>query len=142
MGLDGIFSGTQVSVSGLRAERLRMEVVAQNIANAEVTRAGPSGEPYRRQVVLFAQALGQARGKLPDGVRVQGVVQEKTPFQLVYRPGHPDADEKGYLALPNVNLPFEMVDLATSARAYEANLAAIRAWKEISEHALSIGGRS
>lgn len=142
MGLDGIFQGTQVSVSGLRAERLRMEVVAQNIANAEVTRAGPNGEPYRRRVVLFSQALGRARSASPEGVHVDGVVEDPTPFQLVYRPGHPDADEKGYLAVPNVNLSVEMVDLATSARAYEANLAAIRSFREISEHALGIGGRS
>lgn len=140
MGLDGIFEGLGPSATGLAAERLRLEVVATNIANAEVTRSGPSGEPYRRREVIFAPMLeGMLDKKAAGAARLPQIVEDKSPFPVVYRPGHPDADERGYVALPNVNLAFEMVDLATAARTYDANLSAIRAFREMAEHALSIG---
>ncbi|RMG09139.1 MAG: flagellar basal body rod protein FlgC [Planctomycetota bacterium] len=138
MNVDSIFRGMHPSASALRAERTRMEVVAGNIANAETTR-GPDGKPYRRRVVQFAPVLDRERGLA--GVEVQEVREDPSELPRVYRPGHPDADPEGFVLLPNVNLPMEMVDLATAARVYEANLAALRAFKEISEQALGLGGR-
>jgi flagellar basal-body rod protein FlgC len=141
MGLDQVFGGMDASVSGLRAERTRMEVVAGNIANADATKAGPSGEPYRRRTVEFAPALEKAIGPhaASPGVRVLGVADDPSPFPTVYRPGDPDANADGYVSLPNVNLAFEMVDLSTATRSYEANLSAIRAFRDMAEQALSIG---
>lgn len=141
MEIGGVFRGADVSASGLRAQRVRMEVAAANIANAETTRT-PDGEPWRRQIVVLEAAAPGAAGEGGPAapVEVAGVLSDPSPFPLVHRPGHPDADAEGYVAMPNVNLAMEMVDLATAARAYEANLAALRTWKGMGEQALSIGG--
>lgn len=141
MGIDKVFGGMQPSISGLKAERLRMEVVAANIANADSTKAGASGEPYRRQIVQFAPTLDHALSRMgpQPGVKVVGVADDPSPFPTVYRPGHPDADANGMVTLPNVNLAFEMVDLASSTRAYEANLSALRAFRDMADRALQIG---
>ncbi|MCA8922125.1 MAG: flagellar basal body rod protein FlgC [Planctomycetes bacterium] len=145
MAAESIFPGMGVSASGLRAERYRLEVIAQNIANAHTTK-GPGGQPYRRQVVQFEAALegalAERDGAPPRGVTVSGVVDDPTPFNEVFQPGHPDANEAGYVLMPNVNLPFEMVDMATSTRSYEANLAALKAFRRMGESALGIGGPS
>lgn len=138
MGIDRLFNSLDVSASGLKAERRRMDVVAQNIANAHVTR-GDDGAPYRRREVLFESML--ARGdKQMQGVKVSGVVKDLSPYIEIVDPGHPDADpDTGVVLMPNVKVPFEMVDMITAARAYEANLNLIKTFKDMVERALSIG---
>ncbi len=138
-GSGGRLGGVDVSASGLRVQRLRMEVAAANIANAETTRVGETGEPWRRRLVLLEAPGAGAVDAAPATVEVAGVVEDPTPFPIVQRPGHPDADAQGNVRMPNVNLAMEMVDLATAARAYEANLNAVKTWKEMGEQALSIG---
>jgi len=136
-----IFKIAEISSSGMQAERMRMEVVANNIANANTTR-GPDGEPYRRKQVLFATALDQAGTALGSdalgGVQVVGIVEDQSDFQLVYDPGHPDADEQGYVKMPNVSVPVEMVDLVTAVRAYEANLKVMRMFRQMAERTLQL----
>lgn len=132
-----------ISSSALQAQRLRMDVIAANLANAQSTRT-PEGGPYkRRDVVLeataggsFEDVLGAAPG---SAVRVARVVEDEAPPRVVFDPGHPDADAKGYVAYPNVNPITEMVDLMAATRAYEANVAAVNATKRVLEAALSIG---
>ena len=129
----GLFDGLEISASGLTAERLRMDVTAENLANAQTTR-GADGEPYRRKEVVlqergggFGAALSQAIG----GVEVGGVVEDQTPLKRIYDPGHPDADAQGYVAMPNVDTVTEMVDLIGASRAYEANVTAMQAAKQM-----------
>jgi len=143
MQLGRILSATDISASGLAAERQRMEVVANNIANAYTTRT-PGGGPYRRQQVVFATALQSAlsgsasgAGSL-GGVRVVGIQPDLSEFHIVRNPGHPDADGDGNVTMPNVKLPNEMVDLMTASRAYEANLKALRTYRKMAEQALSL----
>jgi flagellar basal-body rod protein FlgC len=137
-----MFPSISISGSGLAAERQRMELVANNIANANSTR-GPNGEPYRRQHLVFASAVADGPGgaNQPDhlqGVKILGVQGDDTEFPLVYNPGHPDADENGMVRMPNVQLPNEMVDLITASRSYEANLRALALFKEMIEQTLSL----
>jgi len=120
-----------LSATALSAQRQRMDVIAQNIANAETTRT-PEGGPYRRQQVVFT--LDDA-----GGVEVTEVVEDPRPPRLVYQPGHPDADAAGYVALPNVNLVEEMVDMISAMRSYEANVTAISAAKTMDQRALDLG---
>jgi len=133
------FSAADISASGLSAERQRMEVVANNIANAYSTRT-PTGGPYRRQHVVFATAYDEAAGAARGlgGVRVLGIEPDRSELPRVYQPGHPDADEDGFVTMPNVKLPNEMVDLITASRAYEANLRALRSFRRMVEQALSL----
>ena len=134
------FAPAQISASGMAAERLRMEVTAANIANAYTTRT-PDGTPYRRRDVVFAALLDQGRdlyGLRVGGVRVQDIIEDRTPFQRVYNPGHPDADATGYVLMPNVNVPLEMVNLLTASRAYEANVKVLRAFRQMIEQAIQI----
>lgn len=138
-------SATGISASGMAAERRRMEVISNNIANANSTR-GPDGEPYRRQLLLFSavQSAGEGAQGM-QGVRVDGLQEDPTPFVEVPNPGHPHADpETGLLRMPNVKLPTEMVDLITASRSYEANLKALTLFKEMVEQTLSLlrGGRT
>ena len=130
----GIFDSLQVSGSALRAERTRMDVIAQNIANVETTRATGGGAYRRHEVVLRAQQIG-AGG---TGVAVAAIVPDESPLMRIYRPGHPDADGDGYLQMPNVDVSTEMADMALAARAYEANAAALRSGREMIQTALSI----
>jgi flagellar basal-body rod protein FlgC len=129
-----------ISSSALHAQRLRMDVIAANLANAESTRT-PEGGPYkRRDVVLEAVTAGGGFGEeLGAAVRVARVVADEQPPRVVFDPGHPDADARGYVAYPNVNPITEMVDLMAATRAYEANIAAVNATKRVLEAALSIG---
>ena len=132
-----------ISASGLRAQRLRMDVIAANLANAQSTRT-PEGGPYRRhEVVLEAQPTSgtfeDALNSSNPGVRVARIVADDRPPQLVFDPGHPDADAKGYVAMPNVNVVTAMVDMMAATRAYEANVAALNATKRLLEAALEIG---
>ena len=141
MGLGSLLSATDISASGLAAERQRMEVVANNIANAHSTRSVEGG-PYRRQLVVFASELDQSAKQLDTsglaGVRVTGVIDDPSALPQVYDPGPPDADADGHVLLPNVQLPNEMVDLMTASRAYEANLKALRLFRQMAEQSLAL----
>lgn len=133
-------TSTGISASGMAAERRRMEVISNNIANANSTR-GADGQPYRRQFVVFSadqDALAIDDGAL-SGVKIEGVEDDQTPFNEVHMPGHPDADpETGMVKMPNVKLPNEMVDLITASRSYEANLKALTLFKEMVEQTLTL----
>jgi flagellar basal-body rod protein FlgC len=140
----GMFDALNVSATGLTAERLRMDVTAENLANAQTTR-GADGQPYRRKEVVLSEVqsggfgaqlakavgAGSASGSQPGGVEVAGITQDQTPGKLVYDPGHPDADAKGYVRMPNVDTVAEMVDLISASRAYEANVTAMNAAKQM-----------
>ncbi|MCA9075338.1 MAG: flagellar basal body rod protein FlgC [Planctomycetaceae bacterium] len=136
-------TAADVSASGLAAERLRMEVAANNIANAHSTRSIDGG-PYRRQQVIFASEVerltaGRSSGEASlGGVRVVEVAADESPMPQVHQPGHPDADENGMVTMPNVQLPHEMVDLVTASRAYEANLKAMQTYRQMTEQTLSL----
>jgi flagellar basal-body rod protein FlgC len=139
----GLFDGLDVSASGLTAQRLRMDVTAENLANAQTTR-GANGQPYRRKEVVlqeipqtgFGAQLSSAMGAGTSGggvggVEVSQIVEDRTPGKLVYDPGHPDANAQGYVQMPNVDTVTEMVDLIDSSRAYEANVTAMQASKQM-----------
>jgi flagellar basal-body rod protein FlgC len=165
---DGLFSSIRISASGLSGQRTKMDVVAQNLANAETTRTA-DGTPYRRQRAIFEQVLGNkvaahqnrlqqaADGRLArtnpvhmsgglttgqapaQGVSTEvALADDSSEFRVVYDPGHPDADEGGYVLLPNVNPVTEMVDMITASRAYEANISAVQAAKDMFSDALKI----
>jgi len=136
-----VLPGIDITASALNAEKTRMDVVAQNIANAQTTR-GADGKPYQRQLVSFEamlQATGATRDSLGGGVKVAQIKNDTTPGPTVYNPQHPHADAGGMVQMPNVNLAFEMVDLISSTRAYEANLAVVKNAKQMAHKALSIG---
>lgn len=135
----GSFSSFDISSSGIFAQRTRMDVIANNIANAESTRT-ENGGPYRRQNVSFRAAYQEAMGgKRLAGVTVSGVNEDPTDFRTVYDPGHPDADANGYVQMPNVNVVEEMVDMVSATRAYEANVTALNAAKSMINSAIDIG---
>ncbi|GBD37615.1 Flagellar basal-body rod protein FlgC [bacterium HR36] len=135
MGFEDIFAVTRISASGLSAERLRMEVIANNLANAFSTRSLEGG-PYRRKDVVFEAVLRNHLGRPQlDGVRVVGLEDDPSDFVRVYQPGHPDADADGYVLYPNVSLPLEMVNLLTASRAYEANLKVLQTFRQMMEQA-------
>ncbi|MBI4277481.1 MAG: flagellar basal body rod protein FlgC [Armatimonadetes bacterium] len=142
------FRTIQVSASALTAERMRMDVIASNLANANTTRTA-DGSPYRRRVVLFAPLVNQMTASVegavagggPGGVVVTGIAEDPTPPRRVYQPGHPDADAQGYVMLPAINPVTEMVDLMASSRAYEANVTALNVAKQLVLKALEIGRR-
>ena len=136
----GSFSSFDISASGIYAQRVRMDAIANNIANAESTHT-PQGGPYRRQRVVFAAVYENAVGNrsVPAGVRVESVVESPTDFLLVHDPDHPDADANGNVRMPNVNVVEEMVDMISATRAYEANVAALNATKSMVSSAIDIG---
>jgi flagellar basal-body rod protein FlgC len=131
------------AASGLSAERTRMEVAVSNLANAESTR-GADGQPYRRRDVVltsdpvesFDAVLGRASA---IGVKVADIVEDQSPFKRRYDPSHPDADADGLVAVPNVDVPEQMVDMLTASRAYQANLAAIGFIRDMVNRALELG---
>jgi flagellar basal-body rod protein FlgC len=140
----------EISASGLRAQRLRLDVVASNLANANSTRStADGGGPYRRRSVVFRseplpetfeQALnGGPHGGALRAVHVARIVKDETTPRMVHDPTHPDANREGFVAYPNVNVVAEMVDLMTATRGYEANVQAIRAMRVMGEAALRIG---
>lgn len=133
----GIFDALRISASGMTAERLRMDVIAENLANANTTR-GANGQPYQRKDVLLQQSGGKSFADVLGGVEVAGIVADPSPPRRVYDPGHPDADAQGYVSLPNVNSVTEMVDLISSSRGYEANVQAMNAAKTMFSKALDI----
>ena len=133
------FRAMDVNGSALGAQRLRLDLISSNIANATTTRT-PEGGPYRRKVPVFAEDLKQTLGgSTLNGVRVLAIVEDQTPLRLVYDPSHPDANEEGYVSYPNVNMVNEMVNLMEAGRAYEANVTAFNTAKEMFKAALSIG---
>lgn len=165
MKIDRLFAGLNISATGLSAQRKRMEAIATNLANAETTRT-EAGEPYRRKVVSLRAAAAQSfsgmlnavgerlattnskhfeTGVMPTGAGVStsmGVDANETadeaPFRMVYDPSHPDADAKGFVHMPNVNVVTEMVDMISASRSYEANVTAANAQKQMSKDALEI----
>lgn len=142
-----VFKAMRISASGLTAERLRMDTIANNLANANTTRSVEGG-PYRRQVPVFAPILDQSmhgaanpmQNRTPgQGVQVVGVISDPSPPRMVYDPEHPDANGDGYVEMPNVHVVKEMVDLITATRAYEANVVALNSAKSMAQRALEIG---
>lgn len=144
-----MFASFDINASGLTAQRYRMDVISENVANANTTRTS-DGTPYRRKVVTFAQkgdntqfskVLNKAmdHGYSGQGVKVVGVFEDnETDERLVYDPSHPDADENGYVTYPNVNIVSEMTDLIDASRAYEANATAFSASKNIVQQGLQL----
>ena len=138
----------KISASGLSAERVRMNVISENLANVNTTRVEGRQGPYRRKDVVF-QSRGSgvsfdnlARGAFDPEVKavsVQDVVEDPTPPKKVYDPGHPDADDKGYVPLPNISVMAEMVNMITSTRSFEANATVLNATKSMATEALRIG---
>jgi flagellar basal-body rod protein FlgC len=152
----GMFDAINAAGSALTAERLRMDVTAENLANAQTTR-GADGQPYRRKEVILQERGGQSFGSMLNasmgaskpggsnrsrgnegGVEVGGIVEDQSDFRLQYDPGHPDADERGYVRMPNVNPVTEMVDLISASRGYEANVTAMNTAKQMFSKSLEI----
>mgnify|MGYP004703117927 CR=1 FL=1 len=142
-----IFKSINISASGLTAERLRMDIISKNIANANTTRTS-SGTPYRRQVPVFREVqsktsftthLGNAMNTSGNGVEVIAIKEDTSPFKKTFDPGHPDADKDGYVQLPNIDTVTEMVNMISASRAYEANITALNATKAMALKALEIG---
>ncbi|WP_297517613.1 flagellar basal body rod protein FlgC [uncultured Clostridium sp.] len=134
---NGMFAAMRISASGLAAEKLRMDVIASNVANHTVTR-GEDGKPYVRKIAVFQENLDNAMGM--NGVKAVGVINDDSDLKLKYDPGHPDADPKtGYVAMPNVNVLNEMADVIAASRSYEANVDTMNASKSMFMKALEIG---
>ncbi|PWA13499.1 flagellar basal body rod protein FlgC [Pueribacillus theae] len=148
-----IFHSMNTSASGLTVQRLRMDIASSNIANADTTRGRfVNGEwlPYRRKMValktnesqfthFLRQAIHNKNSTIGNGVKAAGIVDDQTPFKTLYQPEHPDADENGYVRLPNVDPLKEMVDIMSASRSYEANITALNASKGMLVKALEIG---
>ncbi|WP_018932678.1 flagellar basal body rod protein FlgC [Gracilibacillus lacisalsi] len=148
-----IFNAINTSGSGLTAQRLRMDTISSNIANADTTRATVNAdgeyEPYRRKMTVFSpkdQSFSSIlnrttqRGETTgDGVKVSQIVDDEEPFKQVYNPNHPDANEDGYVEMPNVDPLKEMVDMMSATRSYEANVTSLNASKTMLMKALEIG---
>jgi flagellar basal-body rod protein FlgC len=132
-----LIAGVNVTASALNAEQIRMNVVAENIANAYTTH-GPDGGAYKRKVVSFESMLDPS-GSGAQSVQVSQIGTDNTPGESMFDPSNPDANKEGMVQMPNVNLSTEMVDLMTASRAYEANLAVIRNARQMATKALSIG---
>ncbi len=137
-----ILNGLQSTRAALSAERFRLDIISQNIANAQTTR-GLDGKPYQRQTVVFESSLQQAMGAgaPPPAPRLARVEKDTSPPQLVYNPNHPDHDERGWVAMPNINIHEEMADLISASRAFEANLSVIRNARTMAMQTLAIGKR-
>jgi len=137
-----MFASFQISGSALTAEKMRIDTIASNLANLQTTRTAAGG-PYRRKTVVFAERLEQARNApyafRGRGVRAVAVVEDPHPPRLEYDPEHPDANEEGFVAYPNIDLAKEMTELITASRSYEANTAAINTAKSLYLKALEIG---
>lgn len=141
------FSSMKVSASGLEAQMKRMNTISSNIANAETTRTEEGG-PYKRQDPIFAaetdretfgEILKNAMDENVQGVRVVDVVRDPGAPRMVYNPNHPDANEEGYVAMPNVNPVHEMANMISATRSYEANVTTMNAAKQMAQKALEIG---
>jgi flagellar basal-body rod protein FlgC len=147
--MSGIFSTLKITASGLTAQRLRMDVIAANVANAETTRTTEGGA-YQRKLVVFRTdqprnnfaPIGSrftSEAAVTGGVRVDGILSDDSPGHRVYDPDHPDADEEGFVTYPNVNIVTEMTDMLSATRSYEANVTVFNALKAMALKALDIG---
>lgn len=139
------FNNLRISASGLSAERLRMDTISSNIANVNTTK-GADGKPYRRKVAVFQenlqQELNRNTGKYESnsmGVKAVEIKEDNSPLRRVYDPSNPDADNQGYVSMPNVNILNEMADMIVATRTYEANVNAINSEKSMFSKALEIG---
>jgi flagellar basal-body rod protein FlgC len=143
MAFDDLLVSGNISASGMAAERLRMEVIANNVANALTTRTAAGG-PFRRQEVVFESMMqDQMETDAPAsnrlrGVRVVGIQDDPSEMPRIHDPGHPDADGDGFVTMPNVFLPIEMVNLMTASRAYEANLKVLQTLRQQLEQTLTL----
>lgn len=139
-------SSLNISATGMTAQRLRLDIAAENIANVETTRT-EDGEPYRRKLVVleskndFRTALARAESKQTagGGVEATAIVEDGTELKAVYNPSHPDADAQGYVRIPNVDVVQETTDAMAATRSYEANITAFNAVKQMAQKALEIG---
>lgn len=145
----GFLGALDIGASALTAQRLRMDTISQNIANANTTRT-ENGTPYRRRLVIFEEKsqgvpfseylTASSRERLVGkGVKVSKIVEDGSPFKKVYDPGNPDADAEGYVEMPNVDIITEMVNMISATRAYEANVTSINISKSMALKALEIG---
>ncbi|MFW6301337.1 MAG: flagellar basal body rod protein FlgC [Bacillota bacterium] len=147
-----MFNTFNTSASGLTAQRTRMDAISDNIANVNTTRT-PEGGPYRRKMPvfnarqsdgkfsnMFRSRIGLNSTDKSQGVEISEIAEDQAPFKTVYDPGHPDADEEGYVEKPNVNITMEMVDMIDASRAYEANVTALDTSKNMAMRAIDIGG--
>lgn len=141
MGLD---QAMEISVSGINANRIHMEIISSNLANINTTRTLQGG-PYRRKIpvfhekaIEFTQALSAAEKKLSGGIEVADISEDQSPFQKVFNPGHPDADSSGFVSLPNISMSKEMVDMVYVSRLYEANITAYNATKKMAQETLQL----
>jgi len=133
----------ETSASGLSVQRKRMDIIASNLANIETTRTDKGG-PYRRKMVVMRtkemdQDFNEMFNSSVKGVQIEDVIEDQTPFKKVYNPSHPDADSDGYLYKPNVDLIVETTNMLMARRAFEANIAAIKATRQMAIKALEIG---
>ena len=149
-----IMTSLNISASGMTAQRTRMDIIAQNVANVNTTR-DENGNPYRRQTVVFAEkndsnfesvlrsmqtGIPRRTDPLGDGVKITGIAEDHvTPMKMVYDPAHPDADADGYVTMPNVNTVTEMTNLIDATRSFEANVTAFNATKNMALKGLEIG---
>jgi flagellar basal-body rod protein FlgC len=146
----GMYSSIEVSASGLSAERLAMDVIANNLANVNTTRT-PEGGAFKRQLVIFAQKQSEDAnasmnpldgqndpGKSRDGVQAVGIMSDPGPDRMVYDPTHPDADANGYVHMPNIDVVKEMVDMIAASRAYQANVTAISESRNMGNAAMNL----
>ncbi len=134
-----LISGVDITSGALTAQKIRLDIVAQNIANAQTTRT-PEGGPYKRKIVSFENELVKRAGGSPlQTISVSSISTDKAPGQAVYNPQHPDAGPDGTVQMPNVNLAFEMVDLITASRAYEANLSVVKNARTLAMKTFEIG---
>lgn len=139
-----LLPGVDSAASAMQAERVRLEIIGQNIANANTTKMA-DGSPYQRQLVKFETVLldkiGASSDAVPQMVKAARIVKDPRPAQQVFQPGHPDADENGIVNYPNVKIHEEMADMIASSRAFEANLAVIKNARAMTLQTLSIGRR-
>ncbi len=141
-----VFSTLDVSATGLTAQQVRSDIIAQNLANVNTTR-GADGKAYKRKTVRFEEksyptfdeTLGYATGHIGKGVKVTSIVEDQSEGKMVYDPSHPDADEEGYVTYPNVDTVTEMTNMIDASRAYEANVTVLNSTKGMLTRALSIG---
>ena len=135
----GLFSSMRISGSALTAQRLRMDVIAGNIANADTTRLNGQRQPYQRQQVIF-QPLNQGTGAAGDGLQVAAIVKDQSEGRQVYDPANPDADPAtGLVAYPNVDTTTEMTDMLSASRAYEANVTVLNSIKQMAQRSIDLG---
>jgi flagellar basal-body rod protein FlgC len=132
MQVDNIFGPVDIAISGLRAQQKQIDVISSNVSNARTTDAG-KGEPYRRREALF-----RTEDEEITGVSLDRIVTDQSDFYKVFEPSHPNADESGYVAMPNVNLPTEMINLAIATRTYQANAAILRRYQQMVETTLEL----